>query len=574
MATFNAALHPDLSAQLVGGSRLYVPNMSTNIDTPPQWQTETLAGGNFLEALSTFKTGDWQAQTAGATVAVSRGAVLHPMPRTDWFENIYVIPRKIELGFVLATEVIPMEIYNAYELSPRTFTSFVNNAGAGVVVTGLPSLPFVIQEQDGLSLVVTVSPLGPPTIDGTLDFIFDTETVSVPVTGTRTIVFPFEPEAPLVERLSFLTDVVGKRDGKEQRISLRNTPRQVFEMKFSLDGTDRQFFNAVLFDSQHRTLGVPVWFEPAALSAAAAPGAGVLNVDSTSFADWRVGGFGIVYGSAFDHEIFQVSAVGGTSLNITPALTKGFAAGTRVLPVRLAHARDGARGDRSLLNLQEATVRFTVLDNDVDLASAAAFPALNSKVYLSEANAVDGRMPEEYLRDIIVVDGGTGLFEAFSDQLVGRRAHAKKFFSRTRQRLWEVRQLLHHLKGRQTSFYIPTFFGDLTPTQNITSGGTSVTVSNVGYTDFVQSRQPMNILRLVLKSGTVVTRTVTSSSELSATEEQVDVDSTWGVNATPAEIDSLQFVEEARLDSDEAELVHLDALGQAVVTVPVVSVLE
>ena len=561
-----------LSSQLNGNGIVY-SGRSPNMDVPPQWQAETL----FHVDDEVFAAGF---QKAGAPVAPPASKFLGQVvedTHDHWFEKMHVLERKVSLGIITVDQLLTVEIYNAYRYSPRIFSAFVNNAGAGVGFTDIPALPVTIQEQDNLLLTLQVLVgVGPPLVDDTLEYAFDVGTIVTEIEFQRAVMFPFEPEAPLVERLGFLTDVIPKRDGKEQRTSLRVAPRQSFDATFALEGYDRRLLESVVFDGQSRPLGFPVWTEPALLTAAVVAGNTVLPVDSTAFADFRVGSYVMLFQSP---KVFEVQAVatGGiapTALTLAAPLVGGFPVRTRVLPVRIAFAGPSWRGSKAPVTLQTVRVTFDVIDNDVDLSSAAAFPTFSSKVLLSEANAVDGDLSESWEREMFELDGRTGVFNVYSEWPNSRRVHQKTFVSRTRQRLWEVRQLLHHLRGRQVSFYVPTFYPDLVPVADISNGGSTVDVENVGYTKFVKNRAARNVIQVLKTDGTTLMATVTASTELTPDVERLTVTPNWSAGATVAQVRRISYMEKVRMDSDEVTIEHFDAVGTAVIRVPVRAVLE
>lgn len=563
------------TSQKLGDGIVYA-GRSTNFDVPPQWTFETLAHDDFAEILAEKYAAGVKKAGAPASTPVALRATEISSPHDDWFELVHVLPRSIDLGLITADQSIPLEVYNAYRVTPRVFSAFSSGAGEGVTITDLPALPATIQEQDSLFLNLEVLvAVGPPVVDSTLDFVFDVVTILIPIELERAVMFPFEPVAPVIERLGFLTDVIDKRNGKEQRTSLRVSPRQSFDVTYQLDGFARRLFESIVFDAQARPLGIPVWFEPALLTAQVTAGAMSLPVDSTDFADHRVGSFVMLFQSESSFEVHTTASIGPTSIGIGAPLVGTFPVGTRVMPVRIAFASANWRGTKAPVNLQSTRVTFDVLDNEVDLSSAAAFGSFGGKVLLDEPNEIQGSLSESWERTLGTVDNLTGLFVVTSDMEVSRRAHLKTFRSRSRQRLWQVRQLLHFLRGRQTSFYIPTFYEELVPVANVTGGTNTVDVENVGYAKFVKSRQARNVVQLIKTDGTKLTPvTITAASELSTTVERLTVSPNWSGSATVAEVKRVEYFEKVRMDTDEVQIEHSTAIGDAEVEMPVRSVLE
>jgi hypothetical protein len=555
-------------------NRAYAPGLSSSLGTPPQWTAVTAVDETDLEALDTAILAGVEAEGTFTAAPTDYDGEIPREPGDDWFEKIILLPRRFDFGIILAVQQKVIDLYNSYREATRDLNSYVNDAGDGVIITNLPSLPAELGPQEGLLLNLQVTLDGPPTIDGTLDFGFDVYTVYLPLTGQRAVIFPFTPLSPFIETLRFQTNVIAHRDGTEQRIILRDTPRQMFAATYSLEGHEKRLFANIVFDSQARAVGLPMWHEPSILQAPIAVSDTTVTVDTTNYADWRADGLGIVFQDAENFEALTVDSFTSTTVTFSSPFTKTFSPGAYVMPVRTAYMQQLISGSRTPVNLRDWKLMFTVLDNSVDLSSVAAFGSYNSKVFLDEPNAISGSLEESMERRMDVVDGETGTFEITSPWAVSRRGARKTFFSNTRKRLWEVRQLLHALKGRAKSWYIPTFTDDIEPTAGIAAGSAGLTIKNIGYTNHVKDQQPKDVIQVILTDGTKLIRGVVSSSEGSPTEETLTVDSTWGVTAALSEIDRVEFVEKTRFDSDDITIEHRGAIGDALIYAPTKAVLE
>jgi hypothetical protein len=551
-------------------NRAYYANASTNLGVPVRWTSHTYT---LYPEPPDLLYGTPAEGTISKPVTAYYGAT----PRgtgEDWFEKIIIVPRSFDFGIILSVINENVELYNSYRDVSRSWNSYVNNAGAGIVITNLPGLPKVVQGQEGILLNLQIQLEGPPTIDGNLDFGFDVYTVYLPLLGQRAVVFPFVPILPLIEKLRFKTDVIEKLDGTEQRIILRDTPRQIFEAAYQLEGHARRYFESIIFDSQGRAVGLPMWHEPSVLQTAIAVDDTTVVVDSTAYADWRVDSHGIVFVDETSYEALEVESYTATTVTFKSPFTNAFPVGAYVMPVRTAYMQQNIPGTRWPRTLQGWNLVFKVFDNDTDLSDTSAFNTYNSKVLLNEPNLMGRTLAESMRRRRDEIDSETGTFEINDPWEAGRRSHGKGFFSNTRQRLWEVRQLMHALKGRAISFYLPTFFPDLEPTLALTSSSTILTIRNIGYAKHIDERQPKDVLQVVLKDGTELTRAISSSSEVDEDTETITVDSQWGQNVALDEIERVNFVEKTRLASDDVTIEHRGALGNAVVMAPTIAVRE
>jgi hypothetical protein len=570
MATFSGAYEKAFTADTVNPLKI----ASWPDNSPPQWTAPKAKVGDQLTMLSTMLAGAKSSGTITQQPTAYEGYVDKGLSQ-DFFEHIIILDRSYPLGIILSIIERPIEIYNAYRNEIHTLNSFTNNTDSGVTIPDLPGLPEDINPQNGIVGTLTVDTAGPPTINGTLVFNFvGLGDFTIPVTGQRAVMIPFIPETPLVERLIFQTDVIPRINGYEQRIALRDTPRQVFDTLYKLTGHDRRAFLSILFDSMGRAAGLPMWHEPTWTTGPIAVDDATINVELTDYADWREDAVGIVWVDSEDFEALEVESFTKHTITFKSPFQNAFPTGAMVMPVRAAYFEKELRGGRLPKNLQSLEIRYSILDNTVDLSDTSAFPTYNSKVHLDEPNWIDGELSESVTNDIKRIDGRVGTFNVLSDWEAARRAHRKAFFSRTRQRLWEVRQLMHAIRGRAISFYIPTFYDDLEPTAGIVDSATTIKFKNIKYTDLVRERVPKGDLQVVLTDGTTIDRQITDSTELSETEEQITVNSAWGTTASLDEIERVSFIEKVRFDSDEILIEHRNANGQARISAPVKAVLE
>lgn len=494
-----------------------------------------------------------------------------------WFDRLHILPRSLVLGNILTTITRQLDIYNAFLFESHDLQAFINNAGLGTSITDLPTLPYTIPPQESLLLTLEVTPDGAPTINTTLDFDTDEPyLLQIPIQGTRIVMFPFEPEAPLTERIQFLTDILEAKDGTEQRVSLRLAPRQEFDLKLLReDGPERQKVDFLLFDWQSRVFGLPIWTEPAYVTSPITAGQTSVNVDDTTLSDFRAGGLAIVFETEDKFDALEVASVGPTVINFNTPILNNYATGVRVMPLRTAITSQPAQEKKWAVNLAEFNLTMRVLDNNVDLSSTSGWPTYNSKVLLSDPNAIDTTLDGNITRQITVFDSaGTGKFSQSSTWNRARHGSAKTFITRTRSALWSVRRLLHALRGSQVSFYLPTFTKDLTLATTYLSGASAMTLVNVGYARYAKQRTPKVDIRITLNNGTVFTRTITASAELDTLTEQITLNATIGQNILTTDVARIEFLEKVRIDNEEITIEHRSSNGEAKIGFPVKVVLE
>jgi len=484
---------------------------------------------------------------------------------SDWFEKWHVFPGRLDLGNVLTTQIRTLELFNAFRNEARTWEAFVNNAGAGVAATNLPALPLLMASLDNFILDVQVTTAGPPSITGTLDFDIDTaiDFLIVPITGNRITLFQYRPQSPIGETLQFKTDVIEVNDGSEQRINVRENPRQIF--KFTVrtdDDRTRDSINAVLFDWQSRVFGVPVWHESKPLGAPLNIGNTTVIVD-TAFADFRAGGLVMIYDNNFKAETLEILTVNPNDIELQVGIGTAFdAVETIVIPVRTALTRPQLSASRFAIGPTDFQIEFTVLDN-VNLASQAAFPTYLgggqtvAKPLIDRLNFMKSSTVKEGIRRKVVrLDPETGPALQFSSWTKGKPSFNYGFEGKSFEDTWDFRQLLHFLKGSQLAFYVGTGRNDFKAIADIADTSTQIDFEAFGFTQFVQEITPRSDIQIIRVDGTVSQHLITGSSVVSDTVERI----TLSPGITPAlplvDINRIEFLTLSRISNDAPGFSH------------------
>jgi hypothetical protein len=486
----------------------------------------------------------------------------------EWFEKCHVIPGSIALGNVLSIQVRTIELFNAFRrpLETITWTAFVNNTGGGITVTNLPLLPFVIEAFASFIVDVTISTSGPPSISGTLDFTLSAPTaatISVPITGNRITIFQYRPQTPIRETLAFKTDVIRLFDGTEQRIKLREAPRQAFDFKVRTDDDrTRDSINAVLFDWQARVFGVPVWHESEPLDAPIAINDLVIQVDTTT-SDYRVDSLVMVYDGNFNFLALEVESFTASSITVKTAFTQAFdTLSTLIMPIRTAYTKPSLQNTRFAIGPSDFSMTFDVLDN-VDLSDIGAVTThlgvgqTISKPVLDGFNFMSGNtIGEGIRRKTIELDHQTGPKITLSPWAKGKPTYQFATEAKSQLEVWNFRKLMHFLKGSQTAFYIPTGRRDFKPLADIGDSATGFQIPNIGWTDFVQSVTPRSDLIIIRTDGTQSLHLITGSTVGSPDIETITISPPISPALPLAELDRMAVMTLSRIIDDKVTLEH------------------
>jgi hypothetical protein len=162
------------------------------------------------------------------------------------------------------------------------------------------------------------------------------------------VAFPFMANAadPILETLTFPTDVLPAYDSSEQRISLREV--MVGSVEFTvLCPTPREsaLLHSLLFKNQPAIWAVGLWTYAKALASGISIGATSVPYLATAEAPFYLSSlqtgtsspYVMLWRSPFSFELFQITSLTTNAINCA-ALASAWAAGTYVLPVRLCNA--------------------------------------------------------------------------------------------------------------------------------------------------------------------------------------------------------------------------------------------
>jgi hypothetical protein len=488
----------------------------------------------------------------------------------DWYFRVHVIPRGYDLGNLLQSESRNVLVWNA-NFAVVDLDDISATGDEGISIVAGPLAPHTYEPLEERTYTFQFGLDGPAQIRAEYLFEFDNgQSFTLLFTGTRAVIFAFEPQLPITEELEWVTDVLEARDGTEQRVRVRKDPRQRMTMTYLLaDREQLQFALHTLFGQAGRSFAVPTWWDFRPLLADVSVGATSIPIDPTS-ADFRAPGFAILWRSPQDFEVVEINSIGAASLELLRPTEKAHPAlGTSVMPIQTCFARPEISTPRRGNNVTtiEATWEATGWR---DRASDGSFETYKSLPVVVGTNFLASEELDESLfarQDRL--DSIAGAFR------VARRAFPllrsqRRWEPESVEEVWALRQILHALRGRQRAFWLPTFREDFELLATISGASTALTVRNSEYERFLGAQAPWADIEIVLHNGTTYRREIVSS-QTDAPNEQLNIDTPLGVSVTVAEVKRISYLLKMRLDTDTVQLTHR-GLGRAEASVPTVVV--
>jgi hypothetical protein len=362
----------------------------------------------------------------------------------------------------------------------------------------------------------------------------------------------------MLENLEWLTDVIEAHDGTEQRVQVRQAPRQSFEASVALtDPHDLSRLHVALASWQHRLWGWPCWHEAVELSTSLPEGDSSIPLDTTT-ADFRNGGLAIILRSASLYEVVEISTVAAGSLTLASPTVMGHPAGAIVMPLRMARMRAQAKREDYPTERSGFRVSMQVVDN-VELSTVASAVQYMGYDVLSDPLLAPGEtMPRQIDRAIEILDPGMGDWATTARTGYPLITTEHRWRLGDRARSWAFRRWLHRRAGRRNPTWVPSHTHDLELAAQPTAGATVLEVKDVNYRNVGLNTPGMTHIAAFSASGTFVCRRITGAVEGTSGRENLTLDSALGFTG----VTRISFLSLHRFAADRVSLTW-DRVGVA-----------
>jgi len=381
------------------------------------------------------------------------------------------------------------------------------------------------------------------------------------------IVWPWHPERGIIESLEWLTNAIEAKDGTEQRIQVRQEPRQSFEAQILVDDeAELSRLRVSIAGWQHRLWGWPCWHEAARLSADLPVASSSIAIDATA-SDFRDGGLAVVYTSPEFYDVVTVESVGPSSLDLAGAVAHGHAAGALVMPLRMTRMSCPARCDDYSFKASRYTVTMQVQDNTALTTDAATMQYLGYDV-LSDNLLMPGEtMPRQIDRAIDVLDPRMGAWATSARTDYPLITTDLKWRLRTPVQAWAFRKWLHRRAGMLNPVWVPSRRHDLVLAVQPTAVATTLQIRDVNYRTLGLNRPGMTHIAAFSSNGAFVCRKITNAVAGSAGRENLTISSALGFT----DVARISFLCLHRFAADRIVL-NWDRVGVATCTAAMVGI--
>ena len=469
----------------------------------------------------------------------------------DWYYRIHIVPTSISLGNLSGDTTREVLVWNAFFDSKQLEAFGLFNAD-GITINAPVVPPAPIGPLRMLVYVVNVSATGPAIIDATMTWTIAGNNYVVPITGRRSVLFPFRPNWAdrVLETLSWTTTVTQAWSGREQRMSIARNPRRSIRYSYQAKGEGSRLLDAVLFGWMGRFYSLPIWNEESRLVADASAGASALQVDTTRMSI-AVGSSVTLYHDEFRYEVVEVLSFTATQINTKGVLNTSWAKGTKVIPTISAMPQLDVRTSRVLPSIGTGSIEFLIDPSSPLIRLPATTPPLSyrgTEVSLDEtdwAQAIDN----PYTSNRRDIDSGIGpiLVSRKGDYpIIGR---SFRWVCRDRAYADNLRAFFGRRRGRLAPVWLPSGTEDFVLAQPVDPVTPSLVVRKSSYGALVWPDPIRRDIVIRMRNGTVFMRRITDVAE-GAEVTVLTLDQGFGEAFDPTDVKRISYLGFYRLGSD------------------------
>lgn len=373
--------------------------------------------------------------------------------------------------------------------------------------------------------------------------------------------FFLEPDwsSPVVSKRIWRTSFQTTIKEQEKRSALFTYPRRGMQLYFqSLSTSESNYVMRKLYKNMHKVWGFPFWAEGTALSSQASSGQATLNVGSTSYRNFEVGGVCVIFDTKENYEAGTISSIGASSITLDANLVGTWGINTFVYPV--LKCRIGVQQSVSKLNSREMSLSLEVkedIDPDIihELLTISTFPEYQGFSVFNLEPDWSGPLNIDFTHNNEVFQF-LGISCPFSNVAETNLKLLMKYITKDKSELNEYLAFFDDCKGRWQSFWLPSFNSDVVITSAFSSAETTFDIEDIKWSDYWNGMDVVGqYLRFLFPDGSEEYRQILSSP----TDTSLTIDSAIGTAITEDELSliTVSFLFFVRFDIDEFSVTRM-----------------
>lgn len=484
----------------------------------------------------------------------------------DFYYRIWVIPTTLLAQNPQYDTPIPFYIWNAYPQPDENNLDLVSGVDAdGLTVEGATPAAFGALEYRQMGIVIT--PDAPGNVDATFTFDFAAGVGFLRFVASIANVLALQFEDGIRVEYAWLTDVLERYDGSEQRLALRERPRRTFGGDIVLtDDADRKALYDQIYKTATGLIVIPMFQHQTPLRAPTVIGDNKIYCN-TKRANLRVGGYVLLLKRNGAQVLAKVSAIFADYVEVETAHSEAVAmSGTKVMSAITTRLPDQsgltmrAKDGTANLIFSEYQAQDTLTH---PLATVALTPHYGTPVLERRPLATDA--DEKFSTGLTTIDNETGRparFTAWDQKYVtGERQYLiNTLFDSDDLDYWYT--FLEYCRGQQKHFLASTWREDLVWAGVGSFTVNTIEVAGLDYAQLYAEVPTYGNLEIETDQGTFWVKVLAASSGVSSTvitfQDAITADTAGNAvgDLSVATVTRISYLMTNRLGSDRVSVTH------------------
>lgn len=392
------------------------------------------------------------------------------------------------------------------------------------------------------------------------------DSVMIDINGVSARTWPFQPNwrQNVDLTLTFNTDLITSRSGREQRRALRSTPRRELQYTVTLSHNETRTLHRLLTIWQSRLWAIPDPLRRVVCSGGALSGATQVGVDT--FVPWMATGQVVLFG---DDVLATIESADQNTnlLTLTAALDGAVAAGAFARPVlsgRL-NAKLEARHPSSAVSEARITLDVTPGSEPLDEGQPSYSVFSGREVFLSKPNWGND-VRDTFSWESENVDFDFGVIATYNFTEFGTMIRQETFVCETTTDVDYITRFFARQRGRRGEFLKPTWLNDLPPVADLESGTNYIRVAGTHVATDYDGDAIYQSVAVILRDGTRLYRQVSSLETIEdgdGDDSLIHFTATWSSDIPVEDVLMVSWMPVTRFSTDALTIQYLtDQIAQ------------
>lgn len=474
----------------------------------------------------------------------------------DLYNQVHIINKAYNFGYVSDNKSESLEIWNAYFNDTKTITNITLNSLNNVLLKDQfnndYTLPITIEPLKSELFNINVNKNGDVTVNGNINFTVAGLSLITNVSLIRAILFDFDVNYlnNITEYYDFYTEVLKSRNSTEQRISYLTNARSSYEYFYTLDKKAKRDMDKILYSGFSSFIALPIYTQTTDIININ-DNILTLDISNTMLQENQ----NIIIKDQINKEILTVDYILDSNTVVLKSPVINTYNYPKLIPIINSRLDLENTATRITNNVSNYSIRFNKEVDDIDPLKTNNITDFNKidniRVLDIEPNRAED-IVYNYYRNMNILDNGTSRREFILNNNVSELSFNYKYFGKDKNEISIIKNLFRENKGMFEDLYSYSYNNNFEIIENINISDTILKVENDNLTTYYKDNKIKYAVIKYFGINKIVE--ILDIYEINSEQEAIVISESFGVDLDVINIDSCQFVYRGRLGADQLVL--------------------